>query len=256
MHKGTCAPASEVQNLEAALGKVIFDSQESIIVHNPYAHEQRKLTCIRRGDEAGLLACQQERWSGEIGRVADDPRRQEKNIAIIVIVLASRAAIEGGLSSELGFTLADTCIRSVEAMADVPSVQQAMQAYEMDFCRRVTALPGNTTRNAHVNRAKAWIAAHLHEPMTAADIAAYTGVTSSHLSELFHQHEGVALQAYIRRERLKQAEHLLRFSDMPISMISNSLAFSSQSHFCAAFRKGTGLSPKQYRDQHARSRHS
>lgn len=241
---------------EASLAQTIFSAQENVTVHNPYAHEQRKLTCIRRGDEAVLLACQQERWSGEIGRVAYDPLRQEKNIAIIVIVLASRAAIDGGLPSELGFTLADTCIRSVEAMTDVPSVQQATQAYEMDFCRRVAALPGNTTRNAHVNRAKAWIAAHLHEHMTAADIAAYTGVTSSHLSELFRQHEGVALQAYIRRERLKQAEHLLRFSDMPISMIASSLAFSSQSHFCAAFRQETGLSPKQYRDQHARSRHS
>lgn len=249
-------PLSEGFSTEAALGQTIFIAQESARIHNPYAHEQRKLDCIRRGDEAGLTACQQERWSGEIGRVADEPLRQEKNIALIIIVLASRAAIEGGLPSEFGFTLADTCIRSIEAMAEPETVRQAAAAYELDFCRRVAALPANTTRNAHVNRAKAWIAAHLHEPLSAADVAAVAGVTGGHLSELFRRHEGIALQAYIRRERLRQGEHLLRFSDMTISAIAASLAFSSQSHFCAAFRRETGLTPMAYRDRFARSRNS
>ena len=256
MHKGTCAPASEVQNLEAALGKVIFDSQESIIVHNPYAHEQRKLACIRKGDETWLIACQQERWTGVIGQVADEPLRQEKNIAIIVIVLASRAAIEGGLPSELCFTLADTCIRSIERLQDPLSVQRAAVAYELDFCRRVATLPGNTTRNVHVNRAKAHIAAHLHEPLSVADVSAHCGVTAGHLSELFRLHEGIALQAYIRRERLRQGEHLLRYSTMPISLIAASLAFSSQSHFCAAFRREVGVTPMEYRNRFARSRNA
>lgn len=251
-----CTTPDTVSNHEAAVSRTIFNAQEHAAVHNPYAHEQRKLACIRHGNESGLIACQQEVWSGQIGKVADDPLRQEKNIGIIVIVLASRAAIDGGLPSELGFTLADTCICSIEAMTDLASVQQAIRAYELDFCRRVAALPAHTTRNAHVNRAKAWIAAHLHEPMSAAEVAAYTGITGGHLSELFRQHEGLAIQAYIRRERLRQAEHLLRFSDMSISEIATSLAFSSQSHFCAAFRKETRLSPKQYRDQFARSRNS
>ena len=128
-----CTTPDTVSNHEAAVSRMIFNAQEHAAVHNPYAHEQRKLACIRHGNESGLIACQQEVWSGQIGKVADDPLRQEKNIAIIVIVLASRAAIDGGLPSELGFTLADTCICSIEAMTDLASVQQAIRAYELDF---------------------------------------------------------------------------------------------------------------------------
>ena len=60
---------------EAALSRTLWQQQEEQIVHNPYAHEQRKLDCIRRGDMAGLAACQTEKWTGQIGKVAETPLR-------------------------------------------------------------------------------------------------------------------------------------------------------------------------------------
>lgn len=239
---------------EAALGRTLWQQQEEQIVHNPYAHEQRKLDCIRRGDTDGLIACQTEKWSGQIGKVGETPLRQAKNIGIIVIVLASRAAIDGGLPSEMAFTLADTCILSIEAMSTPDDVYRATHAYEADFCRRVAALPRNTTANAHVRRAKAFIAASLHEPLTVQDAASAAGVTADHLSELFRLHEGLPLQAYIRREKLRRASHLLRYGTQPVGEIAAVLAFSSQSHFAAAFRREFGMPPQQYRDNFASSR--
>lgn len=239
---------------EAALSSTLYQQQEEQIVHNPYAHEQRKLECIRRGDTDGLIACQTEKWSGQIGKVGETPLRQAKNIAIIVIVLASRAAIEGGLPSEMAFTLADTCILSLEALELPDEVYRATHAYEADFCRRVAALPRNTTANAHVRRAKAFIAARLHESLSVRDAASAAGVTADHLSELFRQHEGLPLQAYIRREKLRRAAHLLRYGTQPVGEIAAVLAFSSQSHFAAAFRREFGMPPQQYRDNFASSR--
>lgn len=239
---------------EAALSSTLYQQQEEQIVHNPYAHEQRKLECIRRGDTDGLIACQTEKWSGQIGKVGETPLRQAKNIGIIVIVLASRAAIEGGLPSEMAFTLADTCILSIEAMESPDDVHRATHAYEADFCRRVAGLPRNTTANAHVRRTKAYIAAHLHEPLSVRDAAESAGVTADHLSELFRRHEGLPLQAFIRREKLHRAAHLLRYGTQRVGEIAAVLAFSSQSHFAAAFRREYGLSPQQYRDKFASSR--
>ena len=239
---------------EAALGRTLWQQQEEQIVHNPYAHEQRKLDCIRRGDSDGLTACQQERWSGQIGKVAQTPLRQAQNIAIIVIVLASRAAIHGGLPSEMAFTLADTCILAIESMTTPEAVHHATIVYEADFCRRVAELPGNTTANARVRRAKAYIAARLHEPLRVADVALHASVTADHLSALFRQHEGLPLQAYIRREKLRRAAHLLRYSTQTVGALAAVLAFSSQSHFSAAFHREFGMTPQQYRDEFASSR--
>ena len=239
---------------EAALGRTLWQQQEEQIVHNPYAHEQRKLDCIRRGDMNSLADCQTEKWTGQIGKVAETPLRQAKNIAIIVIVLASRAAIDGGLPSELAFTLADTCILAIEQLTDPEAVHQATLSYEADFCRRVAALPGNTTCNARVRRAKAYIAAHLHEPLTVSGVAFHSAVTADHLSMLFRQHEGLSLQGYIRREKLRRAAHLLRYGTLPIGEIAATLAFAGQSHFSAAFRREFGMSPQQYRNEFASSR--
>ena len=239
---------------EAALSSTLYQQQEEQIVHNPYAHEQRKLDCVRRGDMAGLIVCREEKWSGQLGRVAETPLRQAKNIGIIIVVLASRAAIEGGLPSEMAFTLADTCILSIEAMKTPDEVYRATHAYEADFCRRVAALPRNTTANAHVRRTKAYIAARLHESLTVQDAASAARVTADHLSALFRQHEGLPLQAYIRREKLRRAAHLLRYGTQPIGEIAAVLAFSSQSHFTAAFRREFGMPPQQYRDNFASSR--
>ena len=239
---------------EAALSRTLWQQQEEQIVHNPYAHEQRKLDCIRRGDMAGLAACQTEKWTGQIGKVAKTPLRQAKNIAIIVIVLASRAAIDGGLPSEMAFTLADTCIFAIEALTDAEAVHRAALAYEADFCRRVAGLPGNATCNARVRRAKAYIAMHLHESLTVSEVALHSDVTADHLSMLFRQHEGLPLQGYIRREKLRRASHQLRYGTLPIGEIAATLAFSSQSHFAAAFRREFGMSPQQFRNEFAASR--
>lgn len=55
---------------------------------------------------------------GRLGRVADEDLRNDKNIAIIVITLASRAAIRGGISPELAFTMADNYICDIERQKD------------------------------------------------------------------------------------------------------------------------------------------
>lgn len=50
--------------------------------------------------------------------MADEDLRNDKNIAIIVITLASRAAIRGGISPELAFTMADNYICDIERQKD------------------------------------------------------------------------------------------------------------------------------------------
>ena len=90
-------PADELDLARKELNSLVFSTRESEIPHNPYSHEARKLKSIEDGCPEQLKKCQEEVWVGRLGKVADTPLRQEKNIAIIVIVLASRAAIRGGL---------------------------------------------------------------------------------------------------------------------------------------------------------------
>ena len=53
---------------------------------------------------------------------------------------------------------------------------------------------------------------------------------------------------YIRQRKLDVAKNMLRFSDMDLVEIANTLSYSSQSHFIQHFRQQTGMTPKAYRN--------
>lgn len=120
----------------------MFLRKEEKKLHNPYEHEERKLMSIQEGRIEELESCQKEVWTGELGKVAENPMRQEKNMAIIVIVLASRAAIRGGVSAEFAFSMADHDIIQIERMNDIIAIRAATLQYEMEFAKLVNRQRG------------------------------------------------------------------------------------------------------------------
>lgn len=234
------------------LNSLVFDMQEREVPHNPYGLEMRKLTCVRNGEPEQLAVLQTESWEGEYGKVGEDPVRQEKNLAIIAAVLASRAAIQGGLSPELAFSMADSYILHIEKMTNPEKIRQAAWQYEIDFAQCVKGLQHPKDKNHYVERAKDYIFKHLHGRLQVADVSAHLGLNRDYLSDLFHRSEGITLQKYIRREKIRQAENMLQYSDYQIHEIANYLAFSSQSHFASCFKNETGLTPMAYRNQYVK----
>ena len=81
------------------------------------------------------------------------------------------------------------------------------------------------------------------------DIAPAIGVSRSYLAKKFAETEGITIQQYIVRERCKHAANLLKYSDYPISIISEYFCFSSQSHFGVQFKNVFGVTPNEYRNQ-------
>ena len=72
---------------------------------------------------------------------------------------------------------------------------------------------------------------NLHSEIVIGEIGHQIGVSAAWLSALFHRVEGVTIQQYIRREKIRLAQNLLRYSDYDVKSIANYLAFCSQSHF-------------------------
>ena len=223
----------------------MFQRKEEGKLHNPYQHEQRKLRSIQEGRLKELAACQKEVWTGEIGKVAENPMRQEKNISIIVIVLASRAAIRGGLSAELAFSLADHDIIQIERMNDMIAIRAATLEYEMEFARLVNRQ--QSSKNLYVKKTEEYVYLHLHEPMRVYDIAKQLKIHPDYLTKVFQREKGISVYKYIQSEKMREAEKLLSYSDYSVSEIAAFLSFNSQSHFSKCFRKIYGDTPAAYR---------
>lgn len=216
-------------------------------LHNPYQHEQKKLGSIRAGNLKLLEECQNEVWPGEIGQLADNPLRQEKNLSIVVISIACRAAIDGGVAPQKAFSMSDVFISNIERMTQVLPIQAAVVEYEREFARAVEQVKHDSEHNRYVERAKEYVAEHIDESIRVVQIGEALGINENYLTGLFHKYEGITLQHYIRKEKVRQAKELLLYSSYSCSEIAALLCFSTQSHFSSAFKREVGMTPAKYR---------
>jgi len=70
------------------------------------------------------------------------------------------------------------------------------------------------------------------------------------LSELLNTQLGISFSSYLRKQRIKAAEHLLKTEpEVSVLAIGLSVGFSSQSVFYSAFKELHGTAPGQYRRQ-------
>ncbi len=98
-----------------------------------------------------------------------------------------------------------------------------------------------------VDAAMAALSADLARPPTIATVASRLGITREHLTRLFVRHGGTAPATWLRRQRLRAAELLVRGGDLPMAAIAQRTGFASASHFIAAFRNEMGVPPSRYR---------
>lgn len=240
-------------NMDNRTSHDIFERLENPGIHNPYEQELRELDSIEKGDVEALSRSISEVYEGEIGVLADNPLRSQKNVAVGNITLASRAAIRGGMSVEQSFSLADSLIRQVEEIHSVPEVEAFKREAQYTYARMVhDGKPGGgkrqkNSKNPLIARTKDYIFNHLHDTIQVTDIAEELQINADYLSHVFSSSENMTIREYIRREKIRRGENLLKYSDYGIRDIAFYLGFCSQSHFTRVFRQETGMSPDAYR---------
>lgn len=177
-----------------------------------------------------------------------DPIRQQKDMFIIAVTLASRAAIEGGLHPKTAFELSFLYIEQVEMMRDFPSIATLSREMLYDFTTRVSNQRRTRRYTKLINDCCDYIDEHVREDLRVNTIAIFAGLNSHYISRKFKDETGQSISAYIREAKISEAKTLLKYSELPLVEISELLSFSSQSYFTEVFRRATGLTPGQYRE--------
>jgi len=92
-----------------------------------------------------------------------------------------------------------------------------------------------------------YIAQHLDEDITAAQLAGVACLSPFHFARMFKAAMGAAPHRYVGQQRLENAMALLAAGKRSLSYIALSCQFSSQASFNRAFRQATGVTPGEYR---------
>lgn len=95
--------------------------------------------------------------------------------------------------------------------------------------------------------ALAFIRANLGRPFGSSEIAVHLGISRTRLDRIFAATLGISVRQEVLRQRIAEAEYLLRAGRLQLKEIAARTGFSSPAHFSSAFRQAMGKSPTVYR---------
>ncbi|MBM0108563.1 helix-turn-helix transcriptional regulator [Steroidobacter sp. S1-65] len=101
------------------------------------------------------------------------------------------------------------------------------------------------------NRLAAYIEENLSQPISTADLLALTRVSAGHFFRSFKATFGEAPFAYIARRRVERAQELMLTTNEPLCQIALACGLCDQSHLTRRFRRLVGVTPREWRREHA-----
>ena len=219
--------------------------------HNTLFFEETLLNYVRHGETSALREFLQKAPAISPGILSPDALRQTKNTFIVTATLVSRAAIRGGLDANEALSLSDSYIQKCELLSTFEGMKNLQLRLVLDFTERVERLKLGENPSKLFKDVSNYAQKHLSEPIDVASLAKSLYLSRTYLAAKFKKETGRTLSEFLLGEKIEEGKRLLRYSDKSIASIASYLGFSSQGHFANAFKRSTGLSPKEYRQKHA-----
>ena len=136
-----CIPELRRRRMDEKVMARIFEIRENQSRHNSYDQEIREQQAIEKGDPGALEMSIMEEYIGDIGMLDEqDTLRNIICLTVVVITLASRSAIRGGLSPELAFAVSDIYINEINRCTSPEAVARLCRGAEYRFARMVSGL--------------------------------------------------------------------------------------------------------------------
>jgi len=247
MGADTPSAASLICSIAEKDAETRFDIKEANGFFDGYQYEQQLWYTVETGNTVRLERLMLQGSMLPVSHVASNALRQAKNLGIVSISLATRAAIRGGLDTETAYQLSDRYMNKIEECTDINSVNALFPAMLTDFTSRVadSRLPRNLSPDIY--RCVQFIRQNTNQPISVEDVANHIGMSRSWTSKKFRAEVGRKLCDYITECRLEEGARLLRFSRKTVNDIACYLCFSSPSYFQNLFKKHYGVTPDRYR---------
>lgn len=107
----------------------------------------------------------------------------------------------------------------------------------------------STSGRPELERVLAYIEANLARPISRQELARQAAFAPSYFSALFREATGVTIPEYINLRRVNRAKELLRQPDTRVSAVCYAVGFRDLSNFNRVFKRVTGCTPREFREQ-------
>ncbi len=157
----------------------------------------------------------------------------------------------GHYSSKVG-----NAIKRIFSVLQKETIAAEVEVYSifLDIIRTLMVLPSSpfllketSSHNGQMVALKDYIDTHYMETFTLDELAFHFHLSKFHLVREFSRCYCLSPMAYLEDRRIREAKYLLSSSDLPVTAVASTLAFSSTSYFSQRFKSSTGLTPLEYR---------
>ncbi len=169
-----------------------------------------------------------------------------------LVVLLSRAALDGGADIEQIFGLNFTYLNQIQRMRSADEIAYWLSRIMTRFSELVFTLK-NVKHASVMQNALKYIGARYTENLTLDDVAGAVFLSPTYFSKLFNEEMKCRFTTYLNSLRIAKAKLLLKNSDISLVDIAGLIGYEDQSYFTKMFKKMTGVSPGRYREAKGRS---
>lgn len=134
-----------------------------------------------------------------------------------------------------------------------PTLQQILQEWfaMLDHVSAHLNVQIKIHSQQHIQKAIYYIEQHYAEAhLSLQDICNHVLMSTSSFSQAFKQYTEVTYVEYLTRVRIDKAKELLRLTEYKFYQIAEKVGYTDPNYFSSSFKKHTGITPKQYREQH------
>lgn len=108
---------------------------------------------------------------------------------------------------------------------------------------------GVPEHSARVEEVLSFINEHIDQPLTLESLAQRVSLSSFYFSRVFKRETGYTLREYLLNTRINAARFYLRTTHLSLKEIAYRCGYGSDSTFCTTFKRITGMTPLEYRNQ-------
>ncbi len=163
-----------------------------------------------------------------------------------LLILLSRAALEGGAPESEVMELSFTCQREMSKLTST----EAIALWLSKILHTYTALVFDTRMIKHgdaILRSLQYMHQNYTEKITLQEIADYVSLSPTYFSRIFNEEMNCTVSTYINTLRVNQAKSLLKNTRYNLVDIAGIAGFEDQSYFSRVFKSITGMTPGTYR---------
>lgn len=214
-----------------------------------YSLENDMIRAVSQGNIKALnKTISAEVFVRNVEKRTQDPLRNLKNYMIIFNTLLRKGAEVGNVHPYYIHGVSSDFARKIENAQNAAQIEKLWNEMSLTYCKLVKthAAKGYSPL---VQNIVMLVDADLGSDLTLRTMAKKFNVNASYLSSLFKKDTGYTLTDYVNGKRVERAKYLLETTTEQIQNISHSCGILDVNYFVKIFKKYTGQTPKQYREQ-------